>query len=297
MEGVRERGRVITLAVVMVLALAAGVAGYVTKYLSPPGTLPFATGQSPTLWPEEALATGPTAVEVQQQANTGSESVAWRLHPRQVATNFASTVLGWAYSQLNGGSPQKDGSFVVRVRRLACSTTAPCPLPVGGFDPVVERLILAQPVDRGPGGIWSVISVMSPRLRLPTTPDDVVEGMQHLGLSLDLPSTDHAAAGLAYADGCGLTNVASHAVDIRSNDYLLVVPDPLYPSGNPCTTWSQGYLFAYSTPKVVQQTGDPLRKSSEIDDLSMIPITVVAAGASPSATACSDQVGAPIFCP
>jgi hypothetical protein len=174
MEGVRERGRVVALAVLMVLAVAAGVAGYVTKYLSPPGTLPFATGLSPTLWPEGAFATGPTVLEVQRQANAGSESVAWRLHPGQVATNFASTVLGWAHSQLNGRSPQKDGSFVLSIVPLACSTTAPCPLPVDGSDSSIERLTLAQPIQRGPGGIWSVIAVRSPRLHLPNTPDGVV---------------------------------------------------------------------------------------------------------------------------
>jgi hypothetical protein len=281
MEGVRERGRVVALAVLMVLAVAAGVAGYVTKYLSPPGTLPFATGLSPTLWPEGAFATGPTVLEVQRQANAGSESVAWRLHPGQVATNFASTVLGWAHSQLNGRSPQKDGSFVLSIVPLACSTTAPCPLPVDGSDSSIERLTLAQPIQRGPGGIWSVIAVRSPRLHLPNTPDGVVEATQRLSLTLDLPTTDHAAVGVAYADGCGLTEIASH-VDIRAGGYVLLVPEPLYSSGSPCTTWSQGYLFAYSTPKAVVQTGDPMLQRSSINDLSMVPVTVVPAGASPS---------------
>jgi len=47
MEAVRERGRVIALAVIMVLALAAGVAGWFTSSPQPNSSQPAGASPSP----------------------------------------------------------------------------------------------------------------------------------------------------------------------------------------------------------------------------------------------------------
>jgi hypothetical protein len=135
-------------------------------------------------------------------------------------------------------------------------------------DVTVDRLL----ADR-PGGVWSVVAVTSPHLRLPVKAGETVVAGQSLPIGLDLGKDRHAAVGLRYVQNVGDTSCGdglAGEAGITSADASVTVPDPLF--ANESCTAAAGYVFAYTSPTLTVQTGDPLLEPAYIADLSIVPV-------------------------
>jgi hypothetical protein len=124
-----------------------------------------------------------------------------------------------------------------------------------------------------PGGVWSVIAVTSPRLRLPVETGDTVVGGQSLPIGLDLAQDRHAAVGLRYVQRIGISDCGdglAGEAGITAADASVTVPDPLF-ANESCTT-AAGYVFAYTSTRLTVQTGDPMLEPAYIADLSIVPV-------------------------
>ena len=132
----------------------------------------------------------------------------------------------------------------------------------------VDRLL----ADR-PGGVWSVVAVTSPHLRLPVT------GRRHRCRRTVAPDRAGPREGSARGGGSAIvqhvaarraaTGIAGEA-GITAADASVTVPDPLFKNDS-CTA-AAGYVFAYTSPTLTVQTGDPLLEPAYIADLSIVPV-------------------------
>jgi hypothetical protein len=239
---------------------------------------PAAVSQGPmSVWPENPL-TPPDSFTNLQRAALHQQKYAWRLDPVEVIRRFAGTVLGWHPVQatrfLQNGAPTAGDVYLVRPRvtiLMECPSHGQCP-----WDPEI-RVMVDQLGRTGPKGIWSVVSVTSPFLKLPVEAGDTVVAGDFLTVEMRLAESQHAAIGLSY-DRQALANSGEPCVpqfegsaDVTGRSFRLVVPDPLYEEGA-CAPGAAGYVFAYTTPQLTVQTGDPLVESAAITDLSIVPV-------------------------
>jgi hypothetical protein len=239
---------------------------------------PAAVSQGPmSVWPENPL-TPPDSFTNVQRAALHEQRYAWRLDPVEVIRRFADSVLGWhpvdATKLLPNDTLTSGDIYTVRPRitiSLQCPAHGPCPW-APEIDVAVDQLGRT-----GDHGIWSVVSVESPFLSLPVEAGDTVVAGDVLAIEMRLAESQHAAIGLSY-DRQALAKPGEPCVpqfegsaDVTGRRFQLVVPDPLYEEGA-CAPGAAGYVFAYTTPQLTVQIGDPLEESAAITDLSIVPV-------------------------
>lgn len=226
------------------------------------GTVGISATGPMSIWPESPLGREDALRREQERVDRGQD--AWRLHPEEVVARFAQRVFGWVSIRIDPPSGMASGPATYRMRSdcQACGATAEW------VEVTVDRLL----ADR-PGGVWSVVAVSSPRLRLPVEAGETVPAGRSLAIGLDLAQDLHAAVGLRYVQGAGSSacgdGLAGEA-GITAADASVTVPDPLF-SNDSCTA-AAGYVFAYTSPKLTVQTGDPLLEPAYIADLSIVPV-------------------------
>ena len=216
-----------------------------------------------SIWPESPLDPEDSLRREQDLVDQGKD--AWRLQPEELVARFAQQVYGWISIRIDPPAGSAHGPVTYRMR----SDCEACGDPTDGWVEVTVDRLLA---DR-PGGVWSVVAVTSPHLRLPVKAGDTVVAGQSLPIGLDLAQDRHAAVGLRYVQRVGSAScgdgIAGEA-GITSADASVTVPDPLF-ADESCTA-AAGYVFAYTSPRLTVQTGDPLLEPAYIADLSIVPV-------------------------
>jgi hypothetical protein len=264
---------------------ALGQGGEPAAQVPPPA--PAAVSQGPmSVWPESPVTPSDSFTNVQRAA-LHEQKYAWRLDPVEVIRRFADTVLGWhpvdATRFLQNGAATSGDVYTVQPKitiLMRCPAHGSCP-----WAPEIHVMV-DQLGRTGDHGIWSIVSVTSPNLTLPVEAGDTVVAGEALDVQMRLAASQHAAIGLAYdrqalaAPGEPCVPQFEGSADVTGRSFPLVVPDPLYEEA-PCAPGAAGYVFAYTTPKLTVQTGDPLVESAAISDLSIVPVRFVAASTAP----------------
>jgi hypothetical protein len=216
-----------------------------------------------SIWPESPLDPEDALRREQDLVDQGQD--AWRLQPEELVARFAQQVFGWVSIRIDPSGGTAHGPATYRMR----SDCEACGDPTDEWvDVTVDRLL----ADR-PGGVWSVVAVTSPHLRLPVKAGETVVAGQSLPIGLDLGKDRHAAVGLRYVQNVGDTSCGdglAGEAGITSADASVTVPDPLF--ANESCTAAAGYVFAYTSPTLTVQTGDPLLEPAYIADLSIVPV-------------------------
>jgi hypothetical protein len=261
-----------------------------------PGTLLVVTQGPMSVWPETPLSS-PTALADAQRSATQTGRRAWRLDPAEVISRFSQSVLGWGAVDVDLRRTT-EGVAVYHVAPrvtvlMKCPRSGPCPWAPEVF------VAVAQLARHGDRGIWSVVSVESPNLHLPVAVADAVVAGEPLDVTMQLADLQHAAVGFAYSLQ---TSVATGeecpprfvgAADVTEPQIRLQVPNPLFPIDRCDQLGATGYVFAYTTPELTVQTGDPLVESAAITEVSIVPVRFVSASAeSPAPTGSPPRTGA-----
>lgn len=276
--GRRRNGILAALVVVVVVAaIVALQAGHNDRGSGGPAASPGAWEPPKilTIWPENSAdPVGPSYEETQAQVDAGHSP--WRLDPVRTATAFVHAVFGDVRVMYRGRpttGPPGDRPVLLR---LNCA----CPHPKR-----VVGVFVTQPARHGRNGIWSVVSVRSSTLGVPTPgptmggsarADQVLNGLGPFPISIDQRPSEHTAVGISSYDGCQTDY--SGAVDLRgSQTYQLDLHGDVdkaspQPGGVPCGPVRTAYIFAYTTPQLTTQIGDPLKESAAISDLSIWPV-------------------------
>ena len=250
------------LALAVAVAVLLGAGWFVFLRTVRDGGPVTATGPM-SIWPESPFDPENALRREQDLVDRGKD--AWRLQPEELVARFAQQVFGLVTIRIDPPAGTAHGPATYRMRSdcEACGDTTG-----GGVEVTVDRLL----ADR-PGGVWSVVAVTSPHLRLPVTAGDTVVAGQSLPFALDLAKDRHAAVGLRYVQHVGGTRcgdgIAGEAA-ITAADASVTVPDPLF-TNESCTA-AAGYVFAYASPTFIVQTGDPLLEPAYIADLSIVPV-------------------------
>lgn len=253
------------LAAVAAVLLGAGWFVFIRTVRDGGGPVGITAAGPMSIWPESPF-DGPDAL-ARAQARLDGGRDGWRLHPEEVVARFAQSIFGWVDILIeNGADPQVAGPVTYRIR----SDCEPC-----GDDEwvgvTVDRLLGERP-----GTVWSVVAVTSPRLHLPVEAGDTVVAGDGLPFGLDLAQDRHAAVGTRYVQRIGVEpsgdcgdGFAGEAA-VTGSGVEVTVPDPLYE--DEACTGAAGYVFAYTTPRLTVQTGDPLLEPAYVADLSIVPV-------------------------
>lgn len=262
----------LAVAVVMVLAgLGIGWPALFGPRDDPVG--PVVTQMGPmSIWPEDPFSPGDALLEAQDRADGGRDR--WRRSPTAVVSRFARGIFGWDRVEFRYAAPGADeGPFTFSIR-AGCASEGVC----GATDPRWIDVTVDQLGARRAAGVWSVIAVSSRRLRLPVEAGQVVAAGDVLPFRLDLAGGEHAAVGVRYGQRLGGSTTAEcpdgfeGRTDVSDPLQELTIPDPVFAEG-PCAGFGAvGYVFAYITPTLTVQTGDPLLESASITDLSIVPV-------------------------
>jgi hypothetical protein len=256
------RGRWVALAAAVAVLLGAGWFVFV-RTVRDGGPVGITAAGPMSVWPESPL-DPEDALRVEQARVDGGKDD-WRLDAEEVVARFAQQVFGWVSIRIDPPAGTANGPATYRMRSdcEACGDSTDEWVGV-----TVDRLL----ADRQ-GGVWSVIAVTSPHLRLPVKAGDTVVAGQSLPFGLDLAQDRHAAVGLRYVERVGSTSCGdglAGEAGITATDVSVTVPDPLF-TNESCTA-AAGYVFAYTSPKLTVQTGDPLLEPAYIADLSIVPV-------------------------
>ncbi len=291
-EGPSRGKRIIAgVTAVAVFALAAGFAwrafrptstsNAVSPPPSPGSVVPLGEDGS-VLWPENTKA-GLQAT--QAQADAGDATVAWRLDPSQVATKFAAQVLGWdesSYSMTETSTALIPGNGNITGKKLELSRlVAPCPTPVDGHAlgamcyGGTEDVVLAQPVSRGGGGIWSVLSVSAPDASIDAPTGQVVRSGDSIDAHISVPDGLNGSAGFKSCGG------ASGVGGVSSGDQSIEVD-----AATGCGQSSAGFVWVASSPDrfVDASLYDPMNSDAAFVSFTAVPIVVSIPENVPTAT-------------
>lgn len=260
--------RWVALAAVAAVVGLLGAGWFVFLRTERPGRGPVgitATGPM-SIWPESPF-DGPDALAHAQARLDGGKD-GWRLHPDEVVARFAQSVFGWVDILIEeGADPHGAGPATYRIR----SDCDAC-----GDDEEWVEVSLDRLLGERPGTVWSVVAVTSPRLHLPVEAGDTVVAGERLPFGLDLARDRHAAVGTRYVQRIGVEpsgdcgeGFAGEAA-VTGSSVEVTAPDPLY--GDETCTSAAGYVFAYTTPRLTVQTGDPLLEPAYVADLSIVPV-------------------------
>lgn len=267
------RARWTTLAALIVLLVALGVGWFVLFGPRQQRTGPiFALSGPLSVWPEDPFSPEGALREAQDRANAGRNG--WRRSPTAVVSRFARSIFGWDRVEFaGGGGDAGDGPQIFSIRAGCASEGICAPTDPRWIDVTVDQLGV-----RRHAGVWSVIEAMSDRLPLPVQVGQSVIAGDVLTFHLDLAAGEHAAVGMRFGQRLGGSTSAEcpdgfeARSDVTDAQQELTVPDPIFANG-PCAAFGAvGYVFAYITPTLTVQTGDPLLESASITDLSIVPV-------------------------
>jgi len=291
----RERRRRITAGALAMVVAGAGIGFAVIAFRPGQSPAPAASTSSPflSLWPQRSVELGPALLSdigvVQGKADEGDPSATWQLSPTEVATRFATEVMGWPKVVVDSTSTNPDGLVVATVGFGAVNcleigpsgqTTSPAagncsslPLMMG------HEITLAQPGVQGASGIWEVVEVhpvTSSEFDLGVSRGEMLVAGQTLRFDfLDVPP---GAVGLVASFDCARPLDVEGTVEVDPNHSIgtLTVPD-LTAHGEGCIVPSpNGYLYAYSAGPLPETgaAGDPFKSSVEIGELAMVPVVL-----------------------
>jgi hypothetical protein len=260
-----SRGRWVALAATAAVLLGAGWFVFLRSEVGGSGPVGFSSTGPMSIWPESPFDPEDSLRREQDLVDGGRD--VWRRDASTVVVRFAKSVFGWGGIEIQNEVPNR-GPGTVSIRE-DCGDT--CAGDNGSIDITLDRLLR----DRE-GGIWSVVAVQSDRLRLPVEAGDTVVAGDSLPFGLDLAGDRHAAIGLRYVQrisgaarlDCG-DRFAGEA-GVTGADGAVTVPDPLFEDES--CRGAVGYVFAYATPKLTVQTGDPLLEPASVADLSIVPV-------------------------
>jgi hypothetical protein len=258
----------VALAAAAVVLLGAGWFVFVRSEAGGSGPFAFTATGPMSIWPESPFSAEDSLRREQELVDGGRD--VWRRDASKVVARFARSVFGWVAIQIeNGAEGPAHGPTVLTVRD-DCSPVCRSD-DEGWLNITVDRLLRDRP-----GGIWSVVAVHSDRLRLPVEAGDTLVAGAPLSFGLDLPSGEHAAIGLRYVQhigGAALPDCGDRfagEAGVTEAEGEVTVPDPLYDDQS--CRGAVGYLFAYATPELTVQTGDPLLEPASVADLSIVPV-------------------------
>ena len=234
------------------------------------GELPAAPTGPMSIWPESPFGPPDALRLAQDRVDAGGDL--WRRRADAVTVRFARTVFGWDRIEFGGGGDDLD-DVPQRYRIRPMCTVDDCAVVRAWTGVSVDRL------GRQDGsGIWSVVGVTSARLRLPVASGATLAAGEELALQLDLRGDEHAAVGIRYVQrvrgGTSLDCGDGFEGDsgVLAARATLVVPDPLFDDQACSDAGAVGYVFAYSTPRLTVQTGEPLLEPATITDLAIVPV-------------------------
>ena len=228
-----------------------------------------------SIWPESALDDAEALQRARARVEAGHD--AWRLDPEARVSRFAQDVFGWHRIATSPSPVVPPGP--VRVRPVCAGG---CTLPTSPVDVSLDRI-------GGAGRMWSVVAATSPGLRLPVASGATVRAGQDLAFDLRLREGDHAVVGLRFAapTGAGVPTACGDGsaveADVTGAHAVVTVPARLFADPSCASVGATGYVFAYVTPSLTVQTGDPLLEPAAISGLAIVPVRVVPAGAPSSA--------------
>jgi hypothetical protein len=269
------RARWLGLAVTVAVVLGAGWLVFLRPQVGGRGPVGFGATGPMSVWPESPFDPADALREEQARVDAGRHR--WRLDGEEVVTRFAQSVLGWVAIEVgDGGSPTGGGPATFRVRPVCDG----CDDRDGWIGVTVDRLL-------GGRSIWSVVGVTSPRLRLPVEAGDTVVAGDLLGFELDLSDGRHAAVGLRYlqrigAPGTDCGDRFAGEAGVTATEASVSVPDPLFDRRTCPAFGIAGYVFAYTTPELTVQTGDPMLEPAFVEDLAIVPVLVAPEPVEPS---------------
>jgi hypothetical protein len=274
LRGMRTPGRSAVVVAILVIVIGAGAAWYALFLPGnfPEGPVGVATAAGPmSIWPESPIDPPDALLRAQRRADAGLD--AWRTDADAVVERFATNVLGWERIRERdvAGDPQQ-GSEVHEIRPDCADEDC---LPA---EPWIE-VALGRLGTRAPGGVWSVVAVTSPNLDLPVEAGDTVAAGDDLAVRLRLGGDRHAALGMRYVGPTGGEPPldCDDGLEVRSAvtgaEASVRVPDPLFDDDRCAPFGTAGYVFAYATPRLTVQTGDPLLEAAAISDLSIVPVS------------------------
>jgi hypothetical protein len=236
----------------------------------PPGPIVTQTGPM-SIWPEDPFSSPNALREAQDRASDGQDR--WRRNPTAVVSRFARGVFGWDRVEFRDVASGQDGPRTSAIR-AGCASEGVC----AATDPRWIDVTVDQLGARRDGGVWNVIAVASERLSLPVRAGQIVAAGDVLSFHLDLAKDEHAAVGIRYVQRLRGSTTADcpggfeGRTDVTAPLQELTVPDPLFAEGQCRGFGAVGYVFAYITPTLTVQTGDPLLESASITDLSIVPV-------------------------
>jgi hypothetical protein len=268
-----SRRRWAALAFLVLLGLGVGVGWRLVfaRHLDHVGPVLTQTGPL-SIWPENPFSPPDALREAQDRASRGRDT--WRGSPTVVVSRFARSIFGWdrvEFMDVAGAPGVPPRTFTVRE---GCASEGIC----GATDPRWIDVTVDQLGAHGDAGIWSVTTVSSQRLPMPVEPGQVVTAGDVLPFRLEVAGGEHAAVGIRYVQRLDGSTSAEcpdgfeGRTDVTDRHQELTVPDPLFAEGPCAGIGAAGYVFAYVTPTLTVQTGDPLLESAAITDLSIVPV-------------------------
>ncbi len=249
-----------------------------------------------SLWPQRSIELGPALLPdvglAQRRADSGNPDATWQLSPTEIASRFATEVMGWPKVVVASMTTGPDGSVVVTVGYGAASctqvngqtfqTNPPSPgeclsLAMG------HEITLVQPAVTGPSGIWEVVEVH------PVTSSEFDLGVgrgQTLTagqtLNFDFGDVPPGAIGLVASFDCAapLDVVGTIHVDPNHSSGTVLVPTDLTAHGECIAPSPNGYLYAYSVSPPSNVVGDPfkLKSTAQIGEIAIVPVVLSASG-------------------
>lgn len=225
-----------------------------------------------SVWPEDPFSPADALREAQDRANGGRDR--WRRNPTAVVARFAVSIFGWDRVEFGETEPGPDDAPRIFPIRADCVSEGIC----AATDPRWIDVTVDQLGVRRDAGVWSVIAVTSDRLPLPIEAGQIVAAGDVLAFGLDVTEGEHAAVGIRYGQRLGGSTTIEcpdgfeGRTDVTGPQLKLTVPDPIFDDGRCAGFGAAGYVFAYITPTLTVQTGDPLLESASITDLSIVPV-------------------------
>jgi hypothetical protein len=258
----------VVLVAAAVVLLGAGWFVFVRSEAVGPGSIAVSATGPMSIWPESPFSAEDSLRREQELVDGGRD--AWRRDAREVVARFAKNVFGWPeIDVVHGPEAPAHGPATLSIQ-YDCGD--PCSSGDGGsIDVTVDRLLRDRP-----GGVWSVVAVSSPRLQLPVEAGDSVTAGDLLLIRLHISGGDHAAVGLRYVERFGSARLLdcgdgfAGEADVTGANVEVTVPDPLFKDQS--CQGAVGYMFAYVTPELTVQTGDPLLEPASVADLSIVPV-------------------------
>jgi hypothetical protein len=300
----RERRRRIEAGALALVVAVGGTFAAVSAIKSGPDTSANGTAVGyeppavPYLWPENWARAGTQPQEVQQKVDAGDPSLQWRLDPKEVATQFATNVIGRPevmLTRISFGSDTKGVVFGLD----PCGPGRYCP-----FIDHPQYIWVRQPAREGPDGVWDVAGAWVGTLDVGIDHDlgpaiDALVAGGALEMDLTGRSDEIVTAGFHMRNGCAtFGDTAQQGVDpgLGTGVYSVSLPGQLGPGddGYGCGSTAAGYAFAYTVPGLTVPVGDPFQEAAGIVAITAMPLLVDLYGVDSQPPTPSHSVDAPV---